>query len=248
MESFRSVNDGLEERLQSYAKSGVTHYYYCPSDDKYCNRWGWKFLYGDMERKDLKKCKALCIAKGIDFVWTVNPSDSYSWSKQDFDLLLNKLIIMYFDGIRSFALCFPEDDGYRISSIMSALQSDFVEKRSQPLKLHVINNIPLVKYPSESDIPNTLMTGYHFDDLFKAKALETKSIICKLSHNDEFGSIPLTATMDYALNPDTYQPDKSIAEGIDAMQEDIKDAFMTFLSHTGRVDESSEVEVFSLED
>ena len=108
MESFRSVNDGLEERLQSYAKSGVTHYYYCPSDDKYCNRWGWKFLYGDMERKDLKKCKALCIAKGIDFVWTVNPSDSYSWSKQDFDLLLNKLIIMYYDGVRNFALRRPE--------------------------------------------------------------------------------------------------------------------------------------------
>jgi hypothetical protein len=247
MESFRSVNDGLEERLQSYAKSGVTHYYYCPSDDKYCNRWGWKFLYGDMERKDLKKCKALCIAKGIDFVWTVNPSDSYSWSKQDFDLLLNKLIIMYYDGVRNFALRLPEDEA-KIASTLSALQQDFVARMPQPVTVQVINHIPMVTYPSESDIPKTLMRGYHFDDSFKSKALKAGSIVCRLTQNDDFVGIPIAATMDYAQNPDTYQPDKSIADGLDAMPEDVKAAFLTFLSHTGGVDESTGIETFSLAD
>ena len=247
MESFRSVNEGFDERLQSYAKSGVTHYFYCPSDDRYCNRWGWKFLYSDKERNDLKKCKALCLEKGIDFVWTLNPSDSYSWSKDDYDFLLNKLIIMYYDGIRSFALRFPDDDS-RIASTLSALQVDFVEKMSQPVTIHLINHIPMVMYPSESDIPNTLMTGYHFDDQFKVKALKTGAIVCKLTLNDDFVGIPIAAAMDYALNPDTYQADKSIAEGLDAMQEDVKDAFMTFLRHTGGVDESEGVEIFSLTD
>ena len=247
MESFRGVNEGFDERLQSYAKSGVTHYFYCPSDDRYCNRWGWKFLYSDKERNDLRKCKALCIEKGIDFVWTVNPSDSYSWSKEDYDFLLNKLIIMYYDGIRSFALRLPDDDS-RIASTLSALQVDFVEKMSQPVSIHVINHIPTVMYPSESDIPNTLMKGYHFDEQFKVKAMQTGAIICKLTLNDDFVGIPVAAAMDYALNPDTYQPDKSIAEGMDSMQEDVKEAFMTFLSHTGGVDESAGVETFSLSD
>ena len=247
MEAFRSVNDGFEERLESYVESGVTHYFYCPSDDRYCNRWGWKFLYSDKERNDLKKCKASCVEKGIDFVWTVNPSDSYSWTKDDYDFLLNKLIIMYYDGIRSFALRLPDDQA-GIASTLSALQLDFIEKMPQPVTLHVINNIPTVMYPSESDIPNTLMKGYHFDDRFKNEALESGSIICKLTLNDEFGGIPLAATMDYALNPDTYQPDKSIAEGLDAMRDDVKGAFMTFLRHTGGVDESIGVDVFSLED
>ena len=246
MEAFPSVTDGFEDRLVSYAKSGVTHYFYCPSDDRYCNRWGWKFLYSDKERNDLRKCKALCSKSGIAFVWTVNPSDSYSWKKEDYDFLLNKLIIMYYDGIRDFAVRFPSDDSM-ISATLAALQQDFVAKMPQPVTLHVINHIPAVMYPSESDIPNTLMKGYHFDDKFKSDALAAGSILCKLTLNDEFSGIPIAAAMDYAQDPDAYQPDKSIAEGVDAMHGDVKDAFLTFLSHTGGVDESVGVETFTLE-
>ena len=246
MESFPSVADGFEDRLASYAKSGVTHYFYCPSDDRYCNRWGWKFLYSDKERNDLRKCNALCSKSGIKFVWTVNPSDSYSWKKEDYDFLLNKLIIMYYDGIRDFAVRFPSDDSM-ISATLSALQQDFITKMPQPVTLHVVNQIPEVMYPSESDIPNTLMKGYHFDEKFKSEALGAGSILCRLTINDEFSGIPIAATMDYAMNPDTYQPDKSIVEGVDAMHEDVREAFLTFLSHTGGVDESALTETFTLD-
>ena len=246
MESFPSIVEGFESRLDSYAKSGVTHYFYCPSDDRYCNRWGWKFLYSDRERNGLRKCKAACGEKGITFVWSVNLSDSYSWKKEDYDFLLNKLIIMYYDGIRDFAIRFPEDEA-GISATLSALQLDFVDKMSQKVSLHLINRIPVVMYPSESDIPNTLMKGYHFDEGFKSKALAAGSIMCRLTVNDEFTGIPIAAAMDYSYNPDEYQPDKSIAEGIDAMQEDVKDAFMTFLRHTGGVDESAGIETFTLD-
>ena len=246
MESFPSVTDGYEDRIASYAKSGVTHYFYCPSDDRYCNRWGWKFLYSDKERNDLKKCKALCSKSEITFVWTVNPSDSYSWKKEDYDFLLNKMIIMYYDGIRDFAVRLPSDESM-ISATLAALQQDFVEKMPQPVNLHVVNHIPVVMYPSESDIPNTLMKGYHFDDKFKSDALAADAILCRLTQNDEFTGIPIAAAMDYAQDPDAYQPDKSIAEGVDAMHGDVKDAFLTFLSHTGGVDESAGTETFTLE-
>jgi hyaluronoglucosaminidase len=92
------------------------------------------------------------------------------------------------------------------------------------------------------------MRGYHFDDSFKSKALKAGSIVCRLTQNDDFVGIPIAATMDYAQNPDTYQPDKSIADGLDAMPEDVKAAFLTFLSHTGGVDESTGIETFSLAD
>ena len=247
MESFPSIVEGFESRLDSYAKSGVTHYFYCPSDDRYCNRWGWKFLYSDSERNALRKCKAICAERGMIFVWSVNIADSYSWKKEDYDFLLNKLIIMYYDGIRDFAVRFP-DDSAGISATISALQRDFVSKMPQQVTLRVVNQIPTVMYPSESDIPNTLMKGYHFDDHFKTMSSASGSIMCRLTVNDEFVGIPIAAAMDYAQNPDAYQPDKSIAEGIDAMQEDVKAAFMRFLNHTGGVDESAGSDTFSLAD
>ena len=246
MESFPSIIEGFEDRLSSYAKFGVTHYFYCPTDDRYCNRWGWKFLYSDRERNDLRKCKAVCAEKGITFVWSVNISDSYAWKKEDYDFLLNKLIIMYYDGVRDFAIRLPDNEP-GIDATVTALQQDFVTKMPQQVSLRIINHIPAVNYPSESDIPNTLMKGYHFDESFKDRALAAGSIVCRLTVNDEFVGIPIAAAMDYAHNPHEYQPDKSIADGIEKMNDDVKDAFMTFLRHTGGVDESEGVEIFTLD-
>ena len=39
MESFPKVTEGLSDRLDYYISEGYTHYFYCPSDDRYCNRW-----------------------------------------------------------------------------------------------------------------------------------------------------------------------------------------------------------------
>jgi hypothetical protein len=73
METFSKVSDGLEGRLDFYAQEGMTHYFYCPSDDRYCNRWGWKFLYNDSDRHAVRGYKALCHEKGLEFVWTLDP-------------------------------------------------------------------------------------------------------------------------------------------------------------------------------
>ena len=60
LETFHKVGDGISERLDFYKSEGMTHYFYCPSDDKYCNRWGWKFLYNDSDRKDIRNLVSLC--------------------------------------------------------------------------------------------------------------------------------------------------------------------------------------------
>ena len=246
METFSGIADGFSERVNSYVESGLTHYFYCPSDDRYCNRWGWKFLYSDSDRHAIRSYRNLCKDKGLEFVWTINVADSYQWTPADYDYLLNKLIVMYYNDIRSFGLRFPEHES-NIDATLNLLQQDFVARMKNPVHLYVVNDMPVIQYPSESDVAQTLMKGYHFDESFKGKAISTGSILCKISVNDVFAGIPITAAMDYAKNPDQYEPDRSIAEGLDSMRPEVKDAFMTFLSHTGGVDESLNVKTFTLD-
>ena len=57
MERFQNISEGLDRRLDIIAEAGLTHYFYSPSDDRYCNAWGWKFLYNDGDRHALKSLK-----------------------------------------------------------------------------------------------------------------------------------------------------------------------------------------------
>lgn len=245
MESFPSVADGFETRLDSYVEADLNHYFYCPSDDRYCNRWGWKFLYNDSDRKAIAGLKSMCSRKGVEFVWTANLSDSYDWTREDYDFLLNKLVIMYYNGIRSFGLCFPDDP--RVSAVRDVLLQDMTARMKEKVSLHIINDIPAVMYPSESDVAKTLMRGYHFDSEFMSKAISCGSVICRLTVNDAFTGIPIAAATDFARSPQLYQPDRSIAEGLAEMRSDVKEAFMTFLRHTGGIDESSDTRTFDLD-
>lgn len=246
MESFQSVSDGLDSRLGMYAESGLTHYYYCPSDDKYCNRWGWKFTYNDAERNSVKEIMALCRKKNLDFVWTINPSDGYSGSKEDYDFLLNKLVLMYYCGIRSFALNLTDDR--MAGEVGELLKKDFALRFREPVSLYVLNQMPVVSYPSEKDPAMTLMKGYHFDRSFMAKANSSCSVICRISEYDGFAGIPIAAAVDFAKDPEGYQPDKSIVDGIGTMPESVRNAFFTFLRHTGGEGESSGIETFTIND
>lgn len=247
MESYKSVSEGLVSRLEMYAEAGLTHYFYCPTDDKYCNRWGWKFVYNDTERHALRTYISLCQSKSMDFVWTVNVSDNYKWTREDYEHLLNKLVIMYYNGVRNFAVLFPDEPSV-IAPTAKLLNLDFTAKVPENVNVFIINDIPVVQYPSESDVAKTLMKGYHFDSDFKAKALSSGAVLCRLTLSDAFVGIPLAAAMDYASDPEKYQPDRCIAEGIADMSDEVKEAFLTFLRHTGGVDESADVNTFAYDE
>ena len=108
METFANVGEGMEMRLDLYKAEGFTHYFYCPSDDRYCKRWGWKFLYNDSDRHSVRGLKSLCEKKDMEFVWTLNPGENYGWKESDYRFLLDKLVMMYYNGLRSFALDFTD--------------------------------------------------------------------------------------------------------------------------------------------
>ena len=86
-ERFADVADDIVTRLEFYKSRGYTHYFYTPTDDRYCNAWGWKFLYNDGDRKMLRELNEVCRKTGLEFVWTVNPGDSYGWTQKDYEFL-----------------------------------------------------------------------------------------------------------------------------------------------------------------
>lgn len=247
MESFAGIESGLDERLDFYVSEKLTHYFYCPSDDRYCNRWGWKFLYNDSDRHMVRNLKAICEGKGIEFVWTVNPGERYRWNDEDYKYLRDKLIMMYYNGIRSFAVYFPDTAGdYR--DVEERLKTDFVATREEEVSLYMINGIPVSEYPSEGhSAVRSLMRGYHFDDSFVASATAQDAVICNILENDEFARLALISVAEFAGDPLKYSPDRTLADAVTTLDEDVREAFMTFLRHTGNVDESTQISVFSLD-
>lgn len=248
MESFANVTDGVESRLGFYRSIGLTHYFYCPSDDRYCNRWGWRFLYNDADRHALRRLNTLCRDAGLEFVWTVNPGERYNWMKDDYKFLLDKLIMMYYNGIRSFAVDFTDNPG-DYAAVRDSLVRNFVATREEKVSLFIIDDVAEVVYPSQgTSSVESLMRGYHFDNEFISRARKSETMICNVSSSDEFAKLAVIAVADCARNPEEYSPDRSMADAVNVLDDDVREAFVTFLSHTGSVNESSSVEVFSLAD
>ena len=245
MEAFPDVAENLDQRLDYYAETGLTHYFYCPPDDRYCNAWGWKFSYNDGDRQMLKSLKKKCSDRNMDFVWTVRPGDGFSWSDRDYEFLLNKLIIMYYGGMRAFAVDLSDSKGDP-DVIRERLEKDFVEERRHKPLLYMINDVPLVKYPSEGDAAETIMKGYHFNERFRSTCIDTRSIMCVLQEWSELAKIAVTATVDCAHDPYGYDSDMSMAKGVGALSPEVREPFATFLAHTGGIRESENVETFEL--
>ena len=229
MESFSKVGEGLDQRLDYYSSRGFTHYFYSPSDDKYCNSWGWKFLYNDSDRHQIRSFVNICRSKGLEFVWTVNPGPDYAWDEADYDFLLNKLVMMYYNGIRSFAVYFsdPKD----VAALRQRLMADFVLPKKGKVEIYLLNELPIVSYPSDSEPVRTLVNGYCFDDAFINSAEQNETVVCNLIENDDFSRFALTAASDFAKNPKSYSSERSLLNGVESLPPAASDAFLTFLKH-----------------
>lgn len=246
METFPKVGEGLEMRIDFYKSEGLTHYFYCPSDDRYCNRWGWKFLYNDSDRHSVRGMQSLCRKKGMEFVWTLNPGENYGWRDTDYKFLLDKLVMMYYNGLRSFAVDFTDNPGNH-HAVQDSLVKHFVQTRKEQVSLFIIDDIPEVEYPSAGDsAAESLMKGYHFNQDIVAKAKLSDAVVCNISSSDEFAKLAVMSVADFAADPVTYSADQSMADAVKILHGDVREAFITFLTHTGQVEESAQVETFSL--
>ena len=246
MESFPKVTEGLSDRLDYYISEGYTHYFYCPSDDRYCNRWGWKFLYNDGDRHAVKAIRTLCESKDMEFVWTLNPGDAYRWNEDDYKFLLDKLVMMYYNGIRSFAVRLSGSEN-AVLAVRDSLMKDFVGSRPEEVSIYMIDAMAVADYPSAgASAVESFMKGYHFDEAFNAEAKRENAVICNLSASDEFAKIALVAVADYARDPKSYSTYASMTGAVKSLHGESKEALVTFLCHTGDERGSADVPVFSL--
>ena len=244
-EMYSGILEGIDARLDFYTNSGYTHYFYSPADDRYCNPWGWKFLYNDSDRQMLKMLIEKCRIRGLEFVWTVNPGDGYAWNDKDYDFLKNKFLMMYYNGIRSFAVRFSGDDG-DYQALQDSLSLHLCSSLSEKVQVRVLNDIPAATFPSDADAAMTLMKGYHFDNEFKSEAKNSDAVLCVLKDWSELAKTALVAVAEFARDPYAYVADVAMEKAIMALSPEVKSPLMTFLEHTGGVRESESVTTFTL--
>lgn len=244
METFPNMHVGVEDRMEFYKKLGYTHYFYSPSDDRYCNAWGWKFLYNDTDRHIIRGLVDKCRKKGLEFVWTVNPGEDFRW-EGDLASLVNKLIIMYYNGVRTFAVDFAGTDE-RYSSVRDSVRTVFMNRKLKDADIFVMDDLSSVVFPSEDDAARTLMKGYHLDEAFLKSAEKHDAVICVLREKSELSCIALATVMECARNPREYDADKAMEAGIMSLSPEVKEPLMTFLEHTGGVNESKSLNTFTL--
>lgn len=246
MEDVRTVNSQL--RLDFYASCGLNTYFYAPSDDVSRSSKGWKFLYPEREKKTLLDLMAACGERGMEFVWTIDPGNTYNWNDQDYELLKNKLVVMYHLGVRSFAMAFSGVEAVpsRMQQLKQRLMTEFVAQRREPVSLVLMDDYTIVDYPPFGADPKTLIQGIVLDQKSRADAVRSSSIVFKMRERSELSKLSVISIADFASAPDGYDEYASREKAIGMLAPEVKDAYLTFIRHSSGGNESEGVETFSL--
>ena len=236
------------ERLDFYSSCGLNTYFYAPADDFARGPRGWRFLYPERDRKNLSEMMEACAERGMEFVWTIDTGNDYKWNKQDYDLLKNKLIIMYHSGIRSFALAFTGVEALpsRMKKLKAQLDKDFVSQRNEPVSLVLMDDYTMARQPSSSVGPKALMQGVELNDELRDAAVSSSSIVCDVKVRSEIYKLNVVAVADFGLSPFKYDNEFSRERAVEMLAPEVKDAYLTFIRHSSVVNESEGVETFTL--
>ena len=232
------------QRLDFYAANNFNTYIYAPSEDRYSVGKGWRYLYPDKERLLLRSLAQECSARGLEFVWTVSPDASFRWDDSGYDNLLNKIVMIYYNGIRSFALDLSSSSVSDPQALADSLSGAIVRKHPDPVRIIVLDSIAALDYPAHEDAAHTLMRGFSFDEEFVSKVKRDSSVVCSLHDTDELSRLAVISVSDLAADPDSYDPAESLEKGISTLAPEVRQPFRFFLSHTCG---SAEVETFGLD-
>lgn len=255
--SFRGVREYIpsasvldleasSQRLDFYAANSFNTYIYAPSEDKYSVGKGWRYLYPDKERLLLRSLAKECSARGMEFIWTVSPDASFRCDDSGYDNLLNKLVMMYYNGIRSFALDFSVSSSISDpQALADSLSCAIARKHPDPVRIMVLDSIAALDYPAHDDAAQTLMKGFSFDEEFVAKVKRDSAVVCSLYDIDELSRLAVISVSDLTSDPDSYDAAESLEKGIATLAPEVRQPFRFFLSHTCG---SAEVETFGLDD
>lgn len=111
---------------------GVDSYVYAPKDDPYVGGSDWIMPYPQGRADDLKEVMKYCSDRGIEFVWCVRPDRDFDWSPEQYGLLLGKLEMMHYLGVRSFGVFFdgvPDKMEEKVAETVRKIETDFISKK-----------------------------------------------------------------------------------------------------------------------
>lgn len=120
------------EMIDLCADLEVDAYVYAPKDDPYVGGSDWIMPYPQGRADDLKELMKHCTDKGVEFVWCVRPDKDFDWSTEQYGLLLGKLEMMHYLGIRSFGVFFdgvPDCNESKAADMIKRIEEDFVARK-----------------------------------------------------------------------------------------------------------------------
>lgn len=120
--------------IDFYGRFKMNCYLYGPKDDPYHSSPDWRLPYPPQEAQNIMELVEACNRNRVDFIWAIHPGKDIQWNETDYRNLVNKFEMMYYLGVRSFALFFDDISGegtdpVRHVELVNRLIKDFVSKR-----------------------------------------------------------------------------------------------------------------------
>ena len=126
--------------IDFYGRNKMNCYLYGPKDDTYHSSPDWRLPYPGPESENIKELVEACKKNRVDFIWAIHPGKDIKWNEEDYRNLVNKFEMMYYLGVRSFALFFDDISGegtnpVKQTELINRLVKDFVKKRKDVTNL-----------------------------------------------------------------------------------------------------------------
>ena len=126
--------------IDFYGRNKMNCYLYGPKDDTYHSSPDWRLPYPGPESENIKELVEECRKNRVDFIWAIHPGKDIQWNEEDYRNLVNKFEMMYYLGVRSFALFFDDISGegtnpVKQTELINRLVKDFVKKRKDVTNL-----------------------------------------------------------------------------------------------------------------
>lgn len=209
--------------IELAASLKLDRYIYAPKTDPYIGSPDWYMPYPQGRAEDLKELMDACRNNGLEFVWCIRPDADFSWSEEDCNLLIGKLEIMHFTGVRSFGVFLdeassPEGGDVVKQDLIDKINSEFIGSK-KGLK------------PVLTDID-----GYYAPSV-----------------GGESAKLGLYGYAGMRWNQDSYDPEKSLDYAVEQIAYDVASAYKTFALHSSvssdafGIDESGKLKLIGIE-
>ncbi len=122
------THESMLAMIELAGNLNMTEFVYAPQDDPYAGSPDWYLSYSQVRADMLEELMEACRKHHMEFTWCIRPDNKFSWSEEDYALLLGKLEMMHYIGVRSFGVLFQEKDE-RVDALIERLDKDFVSQK-----------------------------------------------------------------------------------------------------------------------